>query len=166
MLDTASLPVSPNEFTFLETTPTEVYKILSTLNSNKAAGLDNIPAGLLKFCGTGISQNLTCLCNRSFELSECPTAWKEAMVIPIFRKGSHTDPGNYRPIALLPIISKMLERIVHHKLSSVLQTGLHDSQFGFKKGDRTDPQLWRLCREWCRHVDNSAYVCIPFFDLP
>ena len=48
--DTASLPVNPNSFTFLETTPTEVYKILSTLKTNKAAGLDNIPAALLKFC--------------------------------------------------------------------------------------------------------------------
>ena len=163
--DTASLPVNPNSFTFLETTPTEVYKILSTLKTNKAAGLDNIPAALLKFCAPGISKSLTCLFNRSFELSEFPTAWKEAMVIPIFKKGSHTDPGNYRPIALLPIISKVLERIVHDKLSSFLQTWLHDSQSGFKKGDGTVPQLLRLCQEWSRHVDNSAYVGILFFDL-
>ena len=86
---------------------------------------------------------------------------------PIFKKGSHTDPGNYRPIALLPIISKVLERIVHDKLSSFLQTWLHvhDSQSGFKKGDGTVPQLLRLCQEWSRHVDNSAYVGILFFDL-
>ena len=87
------------------------------------------------------------------------------MVIPIFKKGSHTDPGNYRPIALLPIISKVLERIVHDKLSSFLQTWLHDCQSGFKKGDGTIPQLLRLCQEWSRHVDNSAYVGILFFDL-
>ena len=87
------------------------------------------------------------------------------MVIPIFKKGSHTDPGNYRPIALLPIISKVLERIVHDKLSSFLQTWLHDSQSGFKKADGTVPQLLRLCQEWSRHVDNSAYVGILFFDL-
>ena len=146
-------------------TPTEVYKILSTLKTNKAAGLDNIPAGLLKFCAPGISKSLTCLFKRSFELGEFPTAWKEAMVIPIFKKGSHTDTGNYRPIALLPIISKVLERIVHDKLSSFLQTWLHDSQSGFKKGDGTVPQLLRLCQEWSRHVDNSAYVGILFFDL-
>ena len=87
------------------------------------------------------------------------------MVIPIFKKGSQTDPGNYRPIALLPIISKVLERIVHDKLSSFLQTWLHDSQSGFKKGDGTVPQLLRLCQEWSRHVDNSTYVGILFFDL-
>ena len=45
-----SLPVSQNSFTFLETPPTTVYKVLSTLKASKAAGLDNVPAGLLKFC--------------------------------------------------------------------------------------------------------------------
>ena len=104
--------VNPNSLTFLETTPTEIYKILSTLKTNKAAGLNNIPAALLKFCAPGISKSLTCLFNRSFELSEFPTAWKEAMVIPIFKKGSHTDPGNYRPIALLPIITKVESSLV------------------------------------------------------
>ena len=87
------------------------------------------------------------------------------MVIPISKNGSHRDPGNYRRIALLPIISKLLERIVHDKLSSFLQTWLNDSQSGFKKGDRTVPQLLRLCQEWSRHIDNSAYVGVLFFDL-
>ena len=112
--DTASLPVNSNSFTFLETTPTEVYKILSTLKTNKAARLDNIPAGLLKFCAPGISKSLTCFFNRSFELSKFPTAWKEAMVIPIFKKGSHTDQGNYRPIALLgDLISRLSARCLN-----------------------------------------------------
>ena len=115
--------------------------------------------------GHDLKECRQCLFNRSFELSEFPTAWKEAMVIPMFKKGSHTDPGNYRPIALLPILSKVLERIVHDKLSSFLLTWLHDSQSGFKKGDGTVPQLLRLCQEWSRHVDNSAYVGILFFDL-
>ena len=66
------------------------YKVLSTLKVNKAAGLDNIPAGLLKFCAPGISKSLTCLFNRSFELGEFPTVWKEALVIPILKKGNHT----------------------------------------------------------------------------
>ena len=88
--DTASLRVNPNSFTFLETTPTEVYKILSTLKTNKAAGLDNIPAGLLKFCAPGISKSLTCLFNRSFELSEFPTAWKEAT-----QTQATTDPSRF-----------------------------------------------------------------------
>ena len=95
--------------------------MLSTLKKNKASGCDNIPAVLLKFCAAGIANSLTCLFNRSFELSQFPSAWKEALVVPVFKKGSRTDPGNYRPIALLPIVSKVLERVVHHKLTSFLQ---------------------------------------------
>ena len=93
-----------------------MFKVLSTLKTHKAGGLDKTPARLLKYCAIGITDSLTCLFNRSFELSEFPTAWKEALVVPIHKKGSMTDPGNYRPIALLPIVSKVLERIVHDTL--------------------------------------------------
>ena len=102
----------------------------------------------MKYCAIGITDNLTYLFNHSFELSEFPTAWKEALVVPIHKKGSMTDPGNYRPIALLPIVSKVLERIVHDKLSPFLQLLLHDKQSGFKKGDGTVPRLLRLCQDW------------------
>ena len=55
--------------------------------------------------------------------------------------------------------------VVHDKLSAFLQTWLHKSQSGFKKGDGTVPQLLRLCQEWSRHIDNSANVGVLFFDL-
>ena len=163
--DTSSVPVNTHSFTFLETTPAEVYKVLSTLKKNKASGCDNIPAVLLKFCAAGIANSLTCLFNRSFELSQFPSAWKEALVVPVFKKGSRTDPGNYRPIALLPIVSKVLERVVHHKLTSFLQPWLHERQSGFKKGDGTVPQLLRLCQEWSKLIDSTTYVGALFFDL-
>ena len=76
-----------------------------------------------------------------------------------------TDPGNYRPIALLPIVSKVLERIVHAKLSPFLQPWLHDKQSGFKKGDGTVPHLLRLCQDWNKQIDSSSYVGALFFDL-
>ena len=163
--DATSVPVNPCSFTYLETTPTAVFKVLSTLKTHKAGGLDNIPARLLKYCAIGITDSLTCLFNRSFELSEFPTAWKEALVVPIHKKGSMTDPGNYRPIALLPIVSKVLERIVHDKLSPFLQPWLQDKQSGFKKGDGTVPQLLRLCQDWNKQIDSSSYVGALFFDL-
>ena len=135
------------------------------LKTHKAGGLDNIPARLLKYCAIGITDSLTCLFNHSFELSEFPTAWKEALVVPMHKKGSMTDPGNYRPIALLPIISKFLERIVHDKLSPFFQLWLHDKQSGFKKGDGTVPQLLRLCQDWNKQIDSSSYFRALFFDL-
>ena len=90
--DATSVPVNPCSFTYLETTPTAVFKVLSTLKTHKAGGLDNIPARLLKYCAIGITDSLTCLFNRKFELSEFPTAWKEALVVPIHKKRKHDRP--------------------------------------------------------------------------
>ena len=76
-----------------------------------------------------------------------------------------TDPGNYRPIALLPIVSKVLERIVHNKLSSFLSPWLRKKQSGFRKAGGTVPQLVRLTQQWSEGIDRSHYIGALFFDL-
>ncbi len=163
--DPSSLQSNPRTFSYLETTPSDVFTILSTLKTNKAPGVDGISPGLLRFCARGIACSLTCLFNRSFELSQFPQAWKYALVIPVHKKGGLSDPGNYRPIALLPTISKVLERIVHNKLSSFLGTWLSNKQSGFRKGDGTVPQLVRLTQQWSEAIDQSKYVGVIFCDL-
>ena len=75
------------------------------------------------------------------------------------------QPTNYRPISLLPILSKVMERIVHDKLSLFLSPWLTKNQSGFKKGDGTVPQLIRLMQTWSDAVDKDKYVGAVFFDL-
>ena len=101
-------------FTCLQKTPREVYDILSCLKEGKAPGLDGLSPRLLRYCACGISSSLSVLFNRSFSEGSFPSAWKTALVIPVFKKGSRSDPGNYRPIALLSIVSKVMERLVHN----------------------------------------------------
>ncbi len=163
--DCRSLVENPNTFSYLETNPATVFEVLSSLKPNKAAGLDGISPRLLTFCARGIACSLTCLFNRSFELSLFPRAWKDALIIPIHKKGNSGDPGNYRPIALLPSVSKVLERIVHNKLSTFLRPWLTKQQSGFRKKDGTVPQLVRLAQQWSESIDNSVYVGALFFDL-
>ena len=55
------------------------------------------------------------------------------LVVPIFKKGDKCNPGNYRPISLLPVLSKVLQRVVHEKLSNFLRPWLIKNQSGFKK---------------------------------
>ena len=135
------------------------------LKSGKAPGIDHITPDLHRYCANGIVCSLACLFNRSFELSQFPQAWKEALVLPVYKKGCVTDPGNYRPIALLPIVSKVLERIVHNKLSSFLSPWLSKKQSGFRKADGTVPQLVRLTQQWSEGIDRSHYIGALFFDL-
>ena len=163
--NSCSLQFNTLSFSYLSTTPSDVYGILSKLKSGKAPGIDHITPDLLRYCANGIACSLACLFNRSFELSQFPQAWKEALVIPVYKKGCVTDPGNYRPIALLPIVSKVLERIVHNKLSSFLSPWLSKKQSGFRKADGTVPQLVRLTQQWSEGIDRSHYIGALFFDL-
>ena len=94
-----------------------------------------------------------------------PSQWKKALVVPIFNKGDKCCPGNYRPISLLPAISKVFERVVNNKLSDFLRSWLTSNQSGFKKSDGTVAQLVRMTQEWSNAVDEGQYVAAVFFDL-
>ena len=90
----------------------EVMERLSELDTTKACGPDKIPARLLKECSEQIAPSLCSLFNHSLSIGQIPREWKSADVTPIHKKDSKEDAKNYRPISLLPIVSKVLERCV------------------------------------------------------
>ena len=153
------------EFSHMSTTPASVYDALCALKLGKAPGKDGFTPQLLQVCARGIASSLACLFNRSFEEGVVPSEWKEAVVTPVFKKGDRTVPTNYRPISLLPIIGKVQERLVFDKLYPFLSSVLSSRQSGFRKGDGTSMQLFRLVQTWSSAIDSSAYVATVFFDL-
>ena len=80
------------------------------------------------------------LCNLFMALGSFPDACKIAKVKPLFKKGSKTDPSNYRPISLLPLLSKVFEKVVLDQTEEFLSLNkiLYDYQSGFRKNDSTD----------------------------
>ena len=103
--------------------------------------------------------------NRSFCEGIFPSAWKKALVIPVFKRGDKSNPSNYRPISLLSSVSKVAERIVFDAVYPLVSPLLSDHQSGFRKRDGTSFQLVRLVRQWSKAVDNGNYVGVIFFDL-
>ena len=93
---------------------------LGSLDTSKATGSDGIPAFLLKSCADLLAPSLTLIFNASLAVGSMPDGMKLAHVTPVFKAGNPQDPGNYRPVSLLPIVSKLLERIVHRQLTSYL----------------------------------------------
>ena len=163
--DKSSLTKNPHVFDSMKTTPKEVFDILCHLTKGKAAGIDEITPDLLRLCASGIAESLSALFNKSFASSKFPSQWKKALVVPIFKKGDKCSPGNYRPMSLLPAISKVLERVVHNKLSDFLRLWLTSNQSGFRKSDGTVPQLIRMTQEWSNAVDEGQYVAAVIFHL-
>ena len=137
-------PVGPKGFTsFSSVSIGCVRKLLGSLDTSKATGSDGIPAFLLKSCADLLAPSLTLIFNASLAVGSVPDGMKLAHVTPVFKAGNPQDPGNYRPVSLLPIVSKLLERIVHRQLSSFLdKENLYPPcQFGFRRQHSTEDAL-------------------------
>ena len=86
----------------------------------KSAGLDNLAGTFLKEGASILASPLTDLCNLSISLSSSPDECKVAKLKPLYKKEAKTEPKNYRPISLLSLISKIIEKIIHNETQSFL----------------------------------------------
>uniref|UniRef100_A0A1X7TVM9 Reverse transcriptase domain-containing protein n=1 Tax=Amphimedon queenslandica TaxID=400682 RepID=A0A1X7TVM9_AMPQE len=95
----------------------EVYRVLSSLDGSKALGIDGIGPLYLKKCAVALTPPITHLFNLSLSSHSLPLEWRTHLIKPIFKSGDKCSVTNYRPISLLPVISKVLERIILNKIS-------------------------------------------------
>ena len=110
-----------SEFTFGDTDEQFVYKNLSELKTNNAVGLDRVSARLLNDSANVLAPVLTNLFNRSLSSYMYPDISKCGKVTALFKSGERSDPNNYRPITVLPIVSKILEKAAHSQMYNYLQ---------------------------------------------
>ena len=122
---------------------TEIEDIISSFKSSKSTGLIIVPVNLLKHLIPYISRLLAIIFNESMTLGNFPEELKCAKVIPIDKNGSSTDPSNYRPISLLFIYSKILEKIMDKRLYEFIDKMdvFYSSQFGFREKHFTNYSL-------------------------
>ena len=120
-----------------------VLNQLRALDPKKSVGLDDISSLFLRDGADVITSPVTHIINLSIITETVPSVFKEARVVPLFKKGSKLDPGNYRPVSLLNVLSKILERAVHSQLSHYLEKRglLFENQSGFRGGFSTDSCL-------------------------
>jgi len=102
--------------TFTNIDESFVTKHIRKMNSKKATGYDGLSVKMLKLAEPVISKPLTKLINKSIENSQFPSNFKIAQVAPIFKKNSTLDKANYRPVSLLPVMSKVFERAIFTQL--------------------------------------------------
>ena len=130
--------------------PDKVESLLSNLDSDSATGPDSISPHVLKACSTALAHPLSVLFTLSFAQGHLPSAWKSANITALHKKGAKTGPCNYRPISLLPIISKVMESIIASDIKSFhFSNGLiSDHQFGFRPGHSTLDMLFLFSQQW------------------
>ena len=121
----------------------------------------------MKLAGQNIIPALTHIINLSIETHEFPTFWKIAKIIPLHKKDDELNPKNYRPVAILPILSKILERAVFLQIIDYMDTNhlLHPNHHGFRAGHSTTTGLIQMYDSWVEAVDKNQYTGACFLDL-
>ena len=141
----------------------EVLDIILSLDTNKASGLDGVSARMLKETAYTISPMLCTLFNKSISTGTVPSSWKVSFITPVSKHGEPSDPSNYRPISLLPIVSKVLERIIFKRICDHLTVS--DCQWGFLAGRSTTGAIISAMHEWHLNLERGAEIQAVFFDL-
>ena len=120
---------------FKPVTINQMCSLLLQLSGSKPTGLDKISSKVLKTAAPVISDSLTYIFNQAVTLCTFPNGWKIARVIPSFKNGQRNLPENYRPISILPALSKVMGRILYTQLYEYLSVNnlLSEHQFGFRK---------------------------------
>jgi hypothetical protein len=151
-----------NNITFTEE---DIIKELKNLNTSKAPGPDGVSTRVLKECSAALAKPVQQLFNQSIEEATLPSEWKTANVVPIHKKGPKTEVSNYRPVSLLPIISKVLERSILNKIIDIISPEISKLQHGFMRGKSTTTQIISVLNNIQNIFDNKDQVDVIYFDL-
>ena len=130
-------------------TKKDIEKVLQNLDSNKGQVHDRTSMRMLKICGKSIIKPLLIIYKKCLEKGRFPNEWKKANVVSVHKKNGKQVLKNYRPISLLPICGKVLERLLYDSMFEFLiQNNLiTPKQSGFKRGDSCINQLISITRE-------------------
>ena len=173
--DISSLPVADAKFQGaksdylgpLVVTPELVAKKIKAMKDNKSPGVDGIPPKLLMETVEQISIPLARVFNLSLKEGVVPFEWKEANIIPLFKKGSRNKSENYRPVSLTSVICKLLERLIKDHMVDFLVKHklLNSSQHGFLKARTCLTNMLCFLEEITKWIDVGSPVDIIYLDF-
>ena len=141
--------------------------LVKVLNDTNAFGSDGIPLNYLRDALPVLIFYIVIIINTSIVTGLFPKVWKNPYVIPFFKSGDAEDVSNYRPISLLPVLSKVLEKIVANQLMSFLESNrlISDSQHGFRKHLSTETALMKVNEYIYNNIDNQNISLLLLLDL-
>ena len=120
-------------FQFQQVDENDILNIMNNLTPKTSSGIDNLFIKQIKVIQYELAKPLTLITNQVFSSGIFPDKLKIAKVIPIFKKGDDTDVNNYRPISLLPAISKIIEKVIYNQTYNYFDQNkiLYAHQYGF-----------------------------------
>ena len=154
-------------FKFSPVNVRDVAKILKSLKSSKASGIDNIPGRMIKDAADELAAPMSLLVNMSLREGVFPTVEKIAKVSPVYKSGERNCIGNYRPISVLNVTSKVIEKVFCNQLTDFLETNnlLSPRQFGFRKNRSTQHAVTQLVDHIRENIDKGKLTGALYMDF-
>ena len=139
-----------------------ILKIINALNINKARGHDDISIRMIKLCSKSVVKPLFIIFKNCIDTGTIPNIWKRSNIIPVHKKGDKQIVGNYRPVSLLPIFGKMLEKLFFNSIKNFLEENnlLNSNQLGFRSNDSCESQLLSIVYDIY-----SSFDCHPSLEV-
>ncbi|XP_063837548.1 probable RNA-directed DNA polymerase from transposon BS isoform X1 [Ostrinia nubilalis] len=158
---------NPSSMVLIDASCDEIELIIINLKSDCAVGRDNISATFLKRYRKQLVPPITFVCNLAIKTGRFPKRFKLAEIRPIFKSGDRESYSNYRPISILPTISKILERVLNKRLNNFLEENklLSSSQYGFRSKRSTHDAVHELTNFIALNLDNKKKVVVICLDL-
>ena len=146
-------------------TETQVLNLFLGLDSNKVS--IDIPNNMIKIAAYELSPIFTNIFNESISTGVVPDILKISRITPIYKSGDTNEPHNCRPISILSVFSKVLERLVYNQLDSFLEKYniMYNYQFGFRKKHSTEQAILELTDKLKSAIDNKQLTCGLFLDF-
>lgn len=147
--------------------PNEIFNTIHMLNANKASGHDDISSYILIMCAEVISPYLAFFFQIAFESGIFPDSLKIAKIVPIYKSGEKRLPNNYRPISLLPSLSKVLEKLIKVRLVKFLEKNnvFNCNQYGFREKHSTTHALVDILSLTYNKIEKNNFICLLTMDL-
>jgi len=145
----------------------QIVSIISKINPKKGGGHDGISVAMLQLCASEVAIPLQIIFQKSINTGMFPDTWKRANVQPVHKKNDRQVKSNYRPISLLPICGKLLEKIVFDQVYFYLNSNnlLSKNQSGFRPGDSTIYQLISITSSIYKSFENYDETRAVFLDI-
>jgi hypothetical protein len=156
----------PNSFFFSPVLPIDIENIIRSLK-NKSSPINTFSTKILKYITMIISPVLANIINRCLSTGHFPESLKLARVIPIYKAGDKLSINNYRPISLLPLFSKIYEKVVRRQLFNFLTKFniLHPDQYGFQPNKSTSHAIIDYLQQLYSNIDSGDPVFSIFLDF-
>lgn len=145
----------------------QVLELMHHLQPDKSPGPDGLHPRVLKECAEVLARPLTSIFRSSLREGKLPQSWKEANITPVYKKGSRSDPGNYRPVSLTAICCKIMEKLVRNAMLKHLIENqlLSAKQHGFVYGRSCTTQLLKVLDIWTEILDNGGAIDAVYLDF-